>query len=130
MSRHNRRRTRGGSHKKTALSHISNPNPNPYTYHSSSPLSPSSTSSSIWTPNNMSLTSNTKSFRTGVSARHWHNRYMAWLVREKRQREELARLEEEKRRIFGVISGAGPDVEEDGLCEKMLEYFGGLDFVE
>lgn len=55
---------------------------------------------------------------------------MAWLVREKRQREELARLEEEKRRIFGVISGAGPDVEEDGLCEKMLEYFGGLDFVE
>ena len=66
---------------------------------------------------------------------------MAWQAREKRQREESARLQAEKTRIFGWggvagVAGAeaeeadGDVVEDEELCEKMLEYFGGLDFIE
>ncbi|MCJ1329523.1 hypothetical protein MMC10_006203 [Thelotrema lepadinum] len=68
------------------------------------------------------------SHRNGPTARHWHNRYMAWQARERRQREEKASLEAEKKRIFGdVDDGSGED---EILCEKMLEYFVGLDFIE
>jgi len=62
-----------------------------------------------------------------VSARQWHNRYTAWQARERRQREESAALEAEKCRIFGESDGTGED---EGLCLKMLEYFGGLDFID
>ncbi|MCJ1444358.1 MAG: hypothetical protein MMC23_004860 [Stictis urceolatum] len=64
--------------------------------------------------------------RNNISARHWHNRYMAWQTRERRQREESACLEAEKKRIFGEDDGSGED---EGLCVKMLEYFDGLDFI-
>ena len=62
-----------------------------------------------------------------VAARHWHNRYMAWQVRERKQKEEQDKLEVEQRRIFGGDPGEGDD---EGLCSRMLEYFGGLDFIE
>lgn len=70
--------------------------------------------------------------RTGLSARHWHNRYMAWQARERRQREEQANLEAEKRRIFGTPDNGHSTFsgEDDELCTKMLEYFGGLDFID
>ena len=72
----------------------------------------------------------------GVSARHWHNRYLAWQGREKKQREERERLREEERRIFGGEEGEGDDGDEcdgcgdGGLARRMLEFFGGLDFLE
>ena len=47
-------------------------------------------------------------------------------MREKRQREERERLREEERRIFGGEDGDG----DGGLARKMLEFFGGLDFLE
>lgn len=50
---------------------------------------------------------------------------MAWQIRDKRQREEKEKIEAEQRRIFG--GEAGDDVE---LCYRMLEYFGGLDYIE
>ena len=53
---------------------------------------------------------------------------MAWQVRERRQREEAEKLEKEKRRIFGEASDGGE--EDERLCVKMMEYFGGLDFIE
>ena len=64
--------------------------------------------------------------RNGVSARHWHNRYIAWQARERKQREEREKLEAEMKRIFGDDDGGAED---DGLRVKMLEYFSGLDFI-
>ena len=76
----------------------------------------------------LSSAASVSSRRNALSARHWHNRYMAWQVRERRQREEAEKLEKEKRRIFGEASDGGE--EDERLCVKMMEYFGGLDFIE
>lgn len=65
--------------------------------------------------------------RNDLSARHWHNRYTAWQTRERRQREEREALLAEQKRIFG--GETEEDVDEDGLCSNMLEYFIGLDFI-
>ena len=75
-----------------------------------------------------------------LSARVWHNRYIAWQNRDRKQREEKAKLEAERMRIFGAtICGVGIDDagndgctndEEDGLEEKMLEYFSGLEWLD
>lgn len=62
-----------------------------------------------------------------VTARHWQNRYAAWQVRERKQREERLKLRAEQTRIFG---GEGDEGDEDGLCGKMMDFFGGLDFIE
>ncbi|KAL9586529.1 MAG: hypothetical protein Q9212_000837 [Teloschistes hypoglaucus] len=64
--------------------------------------------------------------RNDLSARHWHNRYMAWQTRQQRQQEEHEKLLREKRRIFGGESG---EDDEDSLCSNMMEYFSGLDFI-
>lgn len=126
MSRHNRRRNRGG-HK-----HHGMPLPL-YTFDSPSRLFPIDTPSGFITgPSDppfviASSQSQPPSRRSSLAARHWHNRYLAWQVRERRQKDEREKLEAEKRRIFG---GNGDDGEDDGLCVKMLEYFGGLDFIE
>ena len=61
-----------------------------------------------------------------LSARHWHNRYMAWQVRERRQKEERDNLMAERRRIFGGERG---DDDDEGLCTNMMQYFTGLDFI-
>ncbi|KAL8872565.1 MAG: hypothetical protein Q9174_001823 [Haloplaca sp. 1 TL-2023] len=55
--------------------------------------------------------------KNDLSARHWHNRYMAWQTRERRQKEERDSLMAEQRRIFGGESG-----EDD---EEGLFYHGG-----
>ncbi|KAL8733145.1 MAG: hypothetical protein Q9166_002337 [cf. Caloplaca sp. 2 TL-2023] len=64
--------------------------------------------------------------RNELPARHWHNRYMAWQSRERRQREEQEKLLTDQRRIFGGENG---EEDEEGLCSNMLEYFAGLDFI-
>ena len=127
MSRHNRRRNRGG-HKHHGIPlplHTFDSPSGPFTF--DNPSTPSThTSSSPSTPSYIPP-SHPPGRRTSLSLRHWHNRYMAWQVRERRQKDEREKLEAEKRRIFGGNEDEGED---DGLCVKMLEYFGGLDFIE
>ena len=65
--------------------------------------------------------------RGDASAQHWHNRFMAWKNREKRQREERQKLMEERTRLFG---GDNEEPDEGDLCSKMLEYFEGLGYIE
>ena len=116
MSRHNRRRTRG-SHK------IADLPVHQCAFDFSSELGTEPQDPLLLAPPRPAVNR-----RGSVSARHWHNRYMAWQVRERRQREEHEKIELEKRRIFGgEIEG---DKDEEGLCLKMMEYFGGLDFIE
>lgn len=64
--------------------------------------------------------------RNDLIARHWHNRYIAWLVREANQREERKQLMVEQKRIFG---GEIDEEDIDGLCSNMMGYFVGLDFI-
>ena len=65
--------------------------------------------------------------RGDVPAKHWHNRYIAWQNREKRQQEERQKLVEERKRIFG---GESDENDEDDICSKMMEYFNGLDYID
>jgi len=60
-----------------------------------------------------------------VTAKQWQNRYTAWQARDKAQIEEAAKLEAEQIKLFG--GEPGDDV---GLCYRMLEYFGGLDYID
>ncbi len=109
MSRHNRRRTRG----KASHPHLQN---------DGFELPSLSTE----TPNpKLSIPRHPR--RNELSARHWHNRFLAWQARERKQREERERLEEEQKWIFGGDSQDGDD--DDGLCTKMMEYFVGLDYL-
>ena len=66
--------------------------------------------------------------RNDLSARHWHNRYLAWQSRERRQREEREQLKEEQQRIFGGDSQDGDD--DDNLCSKMMDFFVAMDYLE
>jgi len=67
-----------------------------------------------------------KRLNNDLSARHWHNRYIAWQAREKRQREEKEKLKAEQDRLFGE---AQDDDEDEWLCGQMLNYFGSLDYI-
>ncbi|MCJ1284870.1 hypothetical protein MMC26_004207 [Xylographa opegraphella] len=116
MSRHNRRRTRGG-HKTPGIPLQQR------TFDFLPDLDSAPPDPLLLAPPGPAM-----SRRGGVSARHWHNRYIAWQVRERRQREECEQLEAEKRRIFGWEIEGRED--EERLCLKMMEYFGGLDFIE
>ena len=114
MSRHNRRRNRGGRN------------------HSDIPfrqIAPSLLSGISFTtaPPSAPTAYRTRTGRNDVSARHWHNRYVAWQARDRRQTEERLELELLQRRIFGGEKGEG---DEDGLCLRMAEYFGSLDFID
>ena len=114
MSRHNRRRNRGSrnqSENPFRQTVPSLPSVVPFT------ASPPSTSSAY----------RPRTSRNDVSARHWHNRYAAWQTRERRQSEERLALDALQRRIFGGEKGEG---DEDGLCLRMAEYFGSLDFID
>ncbi|KAF3481264.1 uncharacterized protein GIQ15_04023 [Arthroderma uncinatum] len=72
------------------------------------------------------------------SAQLWHNRYMAWQGRSGSisstsstasnspySQQDSAKLEAEQCRLFG--GEPGDDV---ALCYRMLEFFGGLDFIQ
>lgn len=70
---------------------------------------------------------NSRQRSNDVTARHWHNRFIAWKARERRQKEEEKKLEEDRKRIFG---GEGDESDEDGwLCGLMMEVFDGLDYM-
>lgn len=123
MSRHNRRRTRA--------SHRNHP---PFSNQSTSfelPEPGYPVSHSYSEPNHISPTTGPKRStpkRNDLSARLWHNRYLAWQTRERRQREERERLLAEQRRIFGGEAEEEGD-DDEGLCSNMMEYFVGLDFI-
>jgi hypothetical protein len=53
------------------------------------------------------------------------NIYPACQTRTQRQIEETAKLELERIKLFGGLPG-----DDVGLCYRMLEYFGGLDFID
>ncbi|KAF9884668.1 hypothetical protein FE257_001361 [Aspergillus nanangensis] len=55
----------------------------------------------------------------------WHLGYTAWGARESALQLEAAQLEDEQCRLFG--GEPGDDV---ALCYRMLEYFGGLDYID
>ncbi|MCJ1232688.1 hypothetical protein MMC14_000641 [Varicellaria rhodocarpa] len=115
MSRHNRRRTRGGHKAPQDLSHE----------HDVDSISLSRTFSRSRFQASTPLQTHFR--RNDPSARHWHNRYIAWQNRERRQAEERKKLEDEQQRIFGGDDG---ESDEDGLCQRMMEYFGTLDFID
>jgi hypothetical protein len=104
MSRHNRRRTRGGSKLASCL-YTRDEIESPSLPTDIPPVAPHTR-------------------QTKLTADHWHNRYMAWQLRDKQYREEKARIEAEQRRICG--GEAGDDV---GLCYRMMEYFTSLDYI-
>ncbi|KAE8150895.1 hypothetical protein BDV25DRAFT_104617 [Aspergillus avenaceus] len=59
------------------------------------------------------------------SAPTWHYGYTTWQKRDRTLRLEASQLGEEQCRLFG--GEPGDDV---GLCYRMLEYFGGLDYID
>ncbi|KAL8810744.1 MAG: hypothetical protein Q9223_000085 [Gallowayella weberi] len=117
MSRHNRRRTRV-SHRNAAASSPSG------TFALPDVITKEVYSDSKHLPATVTIRGSTK--RNDLTARHWHNRYVAWQTRERRQREERDKLLAEQRRIFGGETGEDDD---EGLCSNMMEYFVGLDFL-
>ena len=105
MSRHNRRRTRGGS--KLAFCEDTRDD----------------TEVRSLPADKAAMTPYTRP--TELTAKHWHNRYVAWQVRDEQGRDERARVEAEQQRICG--GEVGDDV---GLCYQMMEYFSSLDYIE
>ena len=120
MSRHNRRRTRGGHR-----------NNKPGSLRSSSSFESSAFQSSVepplealhFSPVHPTAPCSANSF----SLRQWPAHHVAWQTRARRPVEASAALEAVRRRFFGEADGTGED---EGLCVKMLEYFGGLDFID
>ncbi|KAJ5091316.1 hypothetical protein NUU61_006186 [Penicillium alfredii] len=55
----------------------------------------------------------------------WHSGYTAWQTRERTSRLEASGLETEQCRLFGGEPG-----DDLSLCDRMLEYFGGLDYID
>lgn len=108
MSRHNRRRTRGERNASAGLQLHALELP------FSAALS------------HFKLPTATHLQRNDLSAKHWHNRHLAWQARDREQKDECQRLNEERKRIFG---GDGNDGEDDGLCSRMMDYFVRLDFL-
>ncbi|KAL8738788.1 MAG: hypothetical protein Q9181_000466 [Wetmoreana brouardii] len=117
MSRHNRRRTRASQRKSPSSPQFPD-----------FELCEKFSTIDLPDPKQLSPTGLTRARtkRNDLAARHWHNRYMAWQARERRQREERDKLLADQRRIFGGESG---EDDEDGLCSNMMEYFVGLDFI-
>lgn len=114
--RHNRRRTRRSSNRntisQTVLAHPA--------------LGASTRTRSLCQP---PLTDNSPTCISRGSpaftlAPSWHHGYTAWQTRERHSRLESG-LEQEQCRLFG--GEPGDDV---SLCYRMLEYFGGLDYID
>ena len=109
MSRHNRRRTRGERNTSTYLQ-----------FHALE--LPFSTA-----PSDFKLPTARHLQRNDLSAKHWHNRYLAWQTRDREQKDECQRLKDERKRIFGGDGNEGG--EDDGLCSRMMDYFVRLDYL-
>jgi len=54
----------------------------------------------------------------------WHDGYQEWRSRERKLRKEVE-MEAEQCRLFGGVPG-----DDVSLCYRMLEYFGGLDYID
>ena len=115
MSRHNRRRVRG--HKA----------PRNFFQRDNFEL-PTLPKPSLPAPDSLAAPLQGDPQRGDLTARHWHNRYIAWQNRDRRQREEQQKLMADRRRIFGGCDT--DDADEEGLCAKMMQYFSGLDYIE
>ncbi|KAJ5089313.1 hypothetical protein N7532_007997 [Penicillium argentinense] len=128
--RHNRRRTRPRSrNRNTASQDI----PASTVFHTLG--SPLLATSSIWPPQSILSELPATSYQPASCislgspapahlAPTWHYGYTAWQIRENAPRESGG-LEAEQCRLFG--GEPGDDV---GLCYRMLEYFGGLDYID
>jgi len=62
---------------------------------------------------------------SGLTSNPLHTHYTSWQTRERTQQEEAAKLEAEQIKLFGGMPG-----DDVGLCYRMLEFFGGLDFID
>lgn len=62
---------------------------------------------------------------SGLTSNPFHADYTSWQARKRTQQEEAAKLEAEQIKLFGGMPG-----DDVGLCYRMLEYFGGLDFID
>ena len=62
---------------------------------------------------------------SSAQAKLWENRWQTWQHRELQKRQDAVKLEADQLRLFG--GEPGDDV---SLCYKMLEYFGGLDYID
>ena len=121
--RHNRRRTRGTRSRKRA-------SPNFY-----STLPPSTTildtsinnhrTSINLSPNNFATHAWTLTPVLSAKQCQWLNWYMVCQNRERKLLQDVAMIEADQYRLFG--GEPGDDV---SLCYRMLEYFGGLDYIE
>ena len=126
--RHNRRRTRPRSRNRNS---IRQEVPDLTSQAPDSPL----TTPSIWTFQTASpkpgsaINYSTECISPGspqqVPAPTWHYGFTAWKIREIAARRDVSGLEAEQCRLFG--GEPGDDV---SLCHRMLEYFGGLDFID
>ncbi|KAJ5624977.1 hypothetical protein N7510_001286 [Penicillium lagena] len=132
--RHNRRRTRPRSRNRNQLPHDQDTTtPTPVCPGPGSPLAVPL--SSIWSPQStdaeptpipVSAVCSCPSrgpAGLGTPAPTWHYGYTTWQTREG-VRDTSSTVEAAQCRVFG--GEPGDDV---ALCERMLEYFGGLDYI-
>lgn len=105
-----------------------------HSYHNRSPSS-SSSITSLSSPASSASLMTTPLLGPAMlpHAQPWHHRYMPWQDQDKMNYiqeqscqpiKAAATLEEEQCRLFGGEPGDDP-----ALCYRMLEYFGGLDFI-
>ncbi|KAJ5578529.1 uncharacterized protein N7459_007493 [Penicillium hispanicum] len=128
--RHNRRRTRPRSRNRNSLNQET-----PASTITQAPGSALAIPSSIWSPQPTPAKSVAASYQSvacispgspaQVPAPTWHYGYMAWQIRETVPRWEAGGLEAEQYRLFGGQPG-----DDMSLCDRMLEYFGGLDYID
>ncbi|RHZ66815.1 hypothetical protein CDV55_102243 [Aspergillus turcosus] len=109
--RHNRRRTRPRSRNRSSSVDSSDPSPVTHFFGSSVP-------SAYCVSKSRAACSSSDRFPT-PSAQTWHHGYSGRQVRERKSPLE------EQYRLFG--GEPGDDVD---LCYRMLEYFGGLDYID
>ncbi|GKZ16728.1 hypothetical protein AbraIFM66951_008616 [Aspergillus brasiliensis] len=60
-----------------------------------------------------------------IPAPTWHYGHLIGQKRDRALRMEASTLEAEQYRLFGGVPG-----DDVGLCYRMLEYFGGLDYID
>lgn len=123
--RHNRRRTRPRSSQNYSIPPVSV---------KPSPESPLLNFLSIWNPTarqpdfvpigNSSAACIPRRSSGLVSAPTWHHGYTAWQIRES-SLQEFDGTQAEQCRLFG--GEPGDDI---NLCYRMLEFFGGLDYID
>jgi len=75
---------------------------------------------------NSFTTTNANNFRpTGSMSNHENSQCMTWQRKDTAQKDQAAKFEAEQIKLFGGMPG-----DDVGLCYRMLEYFGGLDFID